>query len=634
WLNDRWFIETTFLEGFERNTYRAGYIGGDDDFVREIIAGNAGVNATSYAEIDVPAPRYNTPGIVAKFATPKSEHELLIRYDPTEADQMVFQGQYEVNTQDIGLPEFVEGKYFLLPDTNVSNVIVYLEDRLGPITGTDGLGTQRRYRLAESVEYFVDGESGIVVLNVPHDGQVVAYYDVGGTDVGDITLGRNFVVPADANLRPDFAAWGGVTGNLLDFDFNILTPAADPYDPEGRDFRDTSRVDIGGTDHLILYNPGRFTPFERQNVYFSSRPLPEETWRIVPLLQDRGALYPGTAPNFGFIPDTIDKTISVYGAVGSSEGLRDPANRYPFAAADPEVYGPGRETDPDKLSRIIVLAIRETNPGYFLDTGIVSGSVIVRVNGVRDKTVEISDDGSLNFTRFIYPDDWIEVSFRTEVLDMDGGDLYIYQGNHFQLGPRLNWELAESVRWNISQDRTVSEFNQSPGEIKVATTLDWEADMAGIRLTGDAALSTSDTAGNLRLFGMEDGGLGLVFLTSTLARAPDDISDTQTIHASGTYQPADKWNYISTDGLGREILNDYLWPDATSTGEDGPALAARRSGDPTDGRVMDMRFDVPNGEWSAGDFLADVSGPIDLSGYTAIEFPIRFLDDYGGSSLG
>ena len=298
WLNNRWFIETTFLEGFERNTYRAGYIGGNDDFVREVIVGNAGVNATSYAEIDVPAPRYNTPGIVAKFATPKSEHELLVRYDPTEADEMIFQGQYEVNTQDIGLPEFVEGKYFLLPDTDVSNVVVYLEDRLGSITGTDGLLTQRRYRLAESVEYFVDDESGIVVLDVPHDGQVIVYYENGlGNPVGQDTV-NNFVVTPDANLRPDF----GPPIAFSPFDFNALT--TDVYDPEGRDFTDTSRVDIGGTDHLILYDPGRFTPFERQNVYLSSRPLPEETWRIVPLLKDRGSLYPGTAPEFGFIPDT------------------------------------------------------------------------------------------------------------------------------------------------------------------------------------------------------------------------------------------------------------------------------------------------------------------------------------------
>ncbi|MCK5735364.1 MAG: hypothetical protein KAH21_02755, partial [Spirochaetaceae bacterium] len=436
WINNRWFLETTFLEGFERNTYRAGYVGQKDEFVREVTLGNAGVNATSYAEIDVPAPRYNTPGIVAKFGTAKSEHELLIRYDPTEADKKLFQGEFEVKTQDIGLPDFIEGKYFILPDENISNVTVYLEDRLGTISGLDGHGTTRRYRLAEPAEYYVDNASGLVVLDIPHEGQVAVYYDTGFGAVGSPGGGAAFIVPSDANLRPDLSK------PLLDFEWTLN----DVYDPQGsRTYLETSSVHIGSEDALILYNPGHFTPFERQNVYLTSWPLPEETWRIIPLLKDRGSLYPGNMPpEFGFIPDVIDKSISVYAAVGN--GLRDPANRYPFASADPEVYGPARETDMDKLSRIIVLAIREPNPGYNLGTGIVPGSVIVRVNGVRDKTVEVSDDGSLTFTRFIYLDDWIEVSYRTEVLDMDGGDLYVYQGNHFQLGPRLNWELAESVR--------------------------------------------------------------------------------------------------------------------------------------------------------------------------------------------
>jgi len=618
WINDRWFLETTFLEGFERNTYRAGYVGREDEFVQEVTLGNAGVNATSYAEIDVPAPRYNTPGIVAKFATEKSEHELLVRYDPTEADSMLFQGEYEVKTQDLGLPDFVEGKYFILPDKAVTDVAVYLEDRLGSISGTDGLGTIRKYRLAESAEYYVDSSSGLVVLSEPHQGQVVAFYNTAFGAVGAAGGGASFIVPPDANRHPDLSK------PLLNFEWGL----DDAYAPQGsRTYLETSSVDIAGHRALILYNPGRFTPFERQNVYLSSWPLPEETWRIVPLIKDRGALYPGTAPEFGFIPDIIDKSISVYGAVGSEDGLRSPANRYPFASADPEVYGPGRETDMNKLSRIIVLAIREPNPGYNLGTGIVPGSVIVRVNGVRDKTVEISDDGSLTFTRFIYLDDWIEVSYRTEVLDMEGGDLFVYQGNHFQLGPRLNLELAESVRWNISQDRTVDEYKKSPGEIKVASTLDWQADMAALRLTGDVSLTTPDTAGNLRLFGMDKGGMGLVFLDSTLVKSPDDIPG----YTFSNRQPSDRYNYISNDGVGREILNDYLWPGAESTQEDGPALAARRNGDPTDGRVMDLRFNDAAGEWNAGDFLGDFNGPINLSGYTAMEFPVKFLD-VGGTA--
>ena len=633
WIYDKWFIETTFLEGFSRNTYRTGYIGYPGEFVQEVVIGNAGVNAAGYAELEVPAPDYNTPGIAAKFATGKSNHELLVRYDPTDTEEKVFQGQFELNTQDIGLPDYIEGRYLILPDTDVSDVTVYLETPQGSLTGTDGQGVSRVYRQAEPVEFFVDNSRGLVVLNRPHDGQVAAFYqaeDSGSVirDVGHPNLGSDFIITPDANLRPvvDPVAYSP-------FDFT-QTDVYDTASPQ-RTFGVTSRVNIQGNDALILYDPARFSPFERQNVYLSDRPLPEQTWRIVPLIEDRGSLYPSTTTEYGFIPDTAEKTVSIYGATGSTEGLRDPVNRYPFAGSDPEVYGPGRETDRNKLSRIIVLAIRETNPGYFLGTGVVPDSVIVRVNGVRDKTVTVNDDGSLSFNNFIYIDDWIEVTFRTEVIDLAGGDLFVYQGNSFALGPNLNLELAESVRWNLSRNRSTSEFRESPGEIRVASTLDWRADNASVRLTADTSLTTPDTSGNLRLFGMDDGSYGLVFLEETVVAAPGK-SGTPSPPA-GNRTPADQYNYIESSFIGRAVLNDYLWPGATSTGEDSPALAARRSGDPVEGRVMEIRFDIPddggpNGEWTSGDFLADFSGPVDISDYTNISFPIQFRDDYGAST--
>ena len=237
WMLDRWFIETTFLEGFDRNTYRAGYVGRSDEFVREVIIGNSGISADSFAEIDVPSPLYNTPGLAAKFGTAGSDHQLLIRFDPTDTQERYFQGQYEVNTQDIGLPDFIRGRYFILPDTAVTAVQVFLEDRSGSITGTDANGTVRKYRRAEEAEFFVENSSGLVELASAHDGQVLVYYTSGAGPVGAVGGGQNFIVPADANFHPDFEAWGGIQTNLLDFGFSVL----DEYDPEGRTYNATSR---------------------------------------------------------------------------------------------------------------------------------------------------------------------------------------------------------------------------------------------------------------------------------------------------------------------------------------------------------------------------------------------------------
>jgi len=626
WLNRRWFIETIFQGSLERNLYRGGYVGQEDEFVQEVIIGSSGISASSYAGVKVPSPHEGSPGISAKFLTPKTKHEILLRFDPTISRKKVFQGQYEVSVQDIGLMEFIEGKYFILPDKNISNTVVYLEDRYGSAAGRDGLGTQRRYRLARSAEYFVNEQSGLLELRDPHDGQVIVYYEnQNGRAVGEEVV-DDFVIKPDSSLRPQMKLILGAS-DYAEFAFD----REDVYDPDKREFGITSRVDINGRGHLILYEPGRFTPFERQNVYRSSRPLPEESWRIVPQLRDRGTFYPTESVDFSFIPDVQEKTITVYASAVSGDP-RHPANRYPFSISDPQVYGPGRETDSSKLSKTIVLAIRVKNPGYYLGTSVVPGSAVVYINGMRDETARISADGRLILSRFIHLNDWIEVIFRIEGSRFTSGDLFIYQGNHFQLTPKLTLELAESMRWNINRERAVSKYEESPGEITIAASLDWKTDNAGVHLKSDATLSTPDTTGNLRVLGMEDGRLSVLFFESTLFAAPESIPNI-----TGTRKGADKYNYFSFDSFGRERLNDYLWNQAASTGKDGPALAASRRGDPVESRVMDLRFDFQSVEnyWSAGDFLADVRNPIDLSSYTAIELPIMFRNDHGdGSGLG
>jgi len=626
WLNRRWFIETVFKGSLEHNLFRGGYVGQENDFVQEVIIGNSDINATAYAKVEVPSPREGTPGISAKFLTPKTKHEILLRFDPTISRKKVFQGQYEVNAQDIGLMDFIEGKYFILPDKNISNTVVYLEDGYGSVTGRDGLGAQRRYRLARSAEYFVNEQNGLLELRTSHDGQVIVYYEnQNGRAVGKDAVG-DFIIKPDSNHRP-MIKLSLAPSDYVEFAFDKV----DVYDPDKREFEITSKVDISGRDHLILYEPGRFTPFERQNVYRSNRPLPEESWRIVSQLRDRGALYPTESIDFSFIPDVQKKTIAVYPST-TSGNPRHPANRYPFAISDPQVYGPGRETDPTRISKTIVLAIRVKNPGYYLGTAVVPGSVVVYVNGIRDDTAKISADGRLSLSRFIYLNDWIEVSFRIEGPRFTSGDLLIYQGNQFQLTPNLTLEIAESMRWNINRKRAVSEYEESPGAITIATALDWKMDNGGIQLSSNATLSTPDTTGNLRLFGMEDGRLSIVFLESTLFPAPESIPNITTIR-----KEADKYNYFSFDSFGRKRVNDYLWNQAASTGRDGPALAAGRGGDPVEGRVMDFRFDFQSAvnSWSAGDFLADAGNSINLSSYTAVEIPIMFRNDHhDGTVLG
>ncbi len=645
WLDDRWFLETTFLEDFKHNTYRAGYRGREGEFVQKAVIGNAGINAVPRAGVPVPSPRSNTPGITTRFASERSEHSLMLRYDAAEARKKTFLGPYEVNTQDIPLSRFAEGRYFILPDTGVSSLRVFLESTNGTVTGTDERGDIHKFREAEPAEYFADETNGLLILREAAVSRVAVYYTVGGTAVGDSSLGLNFIVPAsdpaNGNYSPDLAAWGGVPGNLLDFAWSETNPYSAAPAPENT-FAHTSRISLPAGDALLLYNPGHFSPFERQNVYKSSLSIPEETWRVRTLIQDKGKLYPAASePLYITAADSTDNTITIYASPGSAEYLRRPDNRYPFAVSYPEIYGTGREQADEHISSKLVLAIRSSNPGYNLESGTAPGSVTVKVNGITDNTVTVTKSGQLQFRQTINANDWIEVIYRTESLNLDGGDLFIYQGNQFRFTPALTWETAESVRWNISGQKSLEEYGQSPGSIQMASTLNWQKEKLKLGWRGEGILSTPDTTGTYRLFGMEKNGLGLVFFQNTAVGSPSSaagIPQPPSGPLTGSRSPAAQYSYISTGILGSQILQNYLWPGASATGEDAPALAARLPGDPVYGDIMEIRFSLLDAsgqhEWTSGDFLSDTQGPINLSAYSSMELPLKFLDDHGSHSLG
>ncbi len=638
WLDNRWFLETTFLEGFSNNTYRAGYRGSEGEFVQAVTIGNAGIHAAAYAGMEVPAPVSGTPGISSHFAGRRSDHYLMLRYDPTKPRTKTFQGPYEVKTQSIPLSGFIEGRYFILPDSAVSSVRIFLESARGTISGTDGQGTVRKYREAEAAEFFADTANGLVSLQAPHNGQVLVLYSAAGLPVGDPALGQDFIVPvippAGGGLHPDIETWVS-SGNLLDFNWGAVNPYSPAPAPENT-YAQTSRVSLPAGEALVLYQPGSFSPFERQNVYQSERPLPDEPWRVRTLIQDRGSLYPRSAePRYGTEVNTEERTVTFYTYPGAASVLRRPDNRYPFAPDHYRIYGSGRKTADTQLPAHIVISLRSGAEGYNLGTGTVPGSVRVKINGITDTTVKVESNGKLSFLRPIAPDDWIEVSYRSKAQDTDGGDLFIYQGNQFRFTPRLTWEFAESVRWNLSGQKTLSKDQSSPGAVEASSALQWKADRLSARLTGRALLSTPNTVGSLRLFGMDQGILNLAFSQDTLVGSPAVVPQPP-LPLSGPRSAARQFNYLSTSPLGLPLLQNYLWSGASPTGRDAPALARKLGEDPVSQSVMELRFSLsgPGGEWTSGDFLADYQGPVNLSEYTALSFPLQFRDDYGAHQLG
>ncbi len=621
-LLDHYFVEMSFTEGYDRNTYAMGYVGDETTALKEFRIGNAGIGIGEYEGIDVSSPKYNTPGMMARFETASSEHEIMVRYDPTELQEKTFIGEYEVSEEDLLLPDFADGRFFILPDTSISGLTVYVEDSSGELTGSDG----RRYTKRDFL-YNADLSSGLVSLLDDPDGRVLIYYTAGVSPVGTVTV-NDFIMSPDVNGRPD------PEGTLLPFSWDD----DDPYDPNynpldapgSPDFRDTSLINIDNRDALLVHNPGTFSSFQRYNRYIFYTNIPTESWRTSISLVDSNGLN-AEDQNYIYSRDTDENDTRTLTVQISNTAARDPVNRVPFALENPEVYGPGRETDGTKVSRELLISVRKDSTDYYIGTNLVSGSVKVYVNGVEDKTADINyDSGTISFSRYIFPEDRIVVNYRTETIGLGGGDLFIAQGNRLFINDFTTVELAESLRWSLPETQMTEEAGESPGVVNLAGTVFYEKPDLSMMFSGGLEISTSDTTGNLRLMGMEKNGYTFSISEDQAVSAEQTLSPTPV---AGTRRDLLYKDFESTSLGGQTYLNDYTWGGASvDSSREGPSIAASRENDPFSGRVLVMSYSLNSSQWSAGDFLPVESGPIDLSGYSQISF-YTYLQNGDGSNL-
>jgi hypothetical protein len=606
-LMNHYFLETSFTQGYDKNTYAMGYVGDESTSLKEVRIGNAGIGIGEYEGIDVSSPKYNTPGIMASFETTRSRHEIMVRYDPTEMETKEFLGEYEIDGETLELSSFQDGQNFILPNTNISNLTVYQQSSTGEYTGSDG----RRYT-SRDIAYTADLTDGFVNLQDASSGRVLVYYTQGGSPVGSSGISEDFIMTPDARGRPD------PTEDLLPFGWD----EENPYDLDGRDFRDSSLVTIDGHDALMVHNPGEFSNFQMYNRYLFYTNLPSESWRTIVSLVDSDGLSEDDLP-YVYLRETDDLDRRILRVVLENTDNRSPDNRVPFAPGNPEVYGPGRVSDGDEISRELLIAVKKDSSNYYLGTNLIEGSVKVYVNGIEDKTAEVNyETGEVFFARYIFPEDSIEIDYRTESVGLTGGDLFLAQGNRLFLNDNMTVELAESLRWTLPEDQVTDEAGESPGLIELAGTWFYDTENLDMMVNTSLNISTSDTAGNLRLLGMDESGFS--FSVTADQVVPSELSLTPNLTDTPDSQDREALIYkdfSSSNNTGQTYLNDYSWAGVSiDTSEEGPSIAASSSDDPFSSRVMVMSYDLDKEEWSAGDFLPVDSDMIDLSSYSELSF--------------
>jgi len=500
WINERWFVEASFLDDSSQNTYRAGYQGLPGEFIQYAGVGNTGLDFPSFPYLDLGGDSPSSFGFYGRVGNDTINVHTLLRYDAASSEEKYFLGGRERTYSDLSPGNSLRGISFVLPDANIeTDIVVYIEDEKGSIRDNEG----RRWRFALLSEYSFSRTMGIVELSVTVSGMVAVSY---------------------GNNRPWLSSLGtysGASGFLRDVQDWFDGINLSLYPQCGGGISAPGEVIIGGITALVVYEPGTFSPFEKRGLYNAPSSNTEKAALVsgsngteiggyelinnenistedMPMFSDLGN------PMF----DASARKRSVFELVRSgSSDKRDPAGRWPLALEIPEIYLPGNKVYTGDIS------LRFTNynslSGYFIGTDVIPGSVQVWRSGIQDSNFTYNAaSGEVIINGSIGSNEVIRVTYlkTNEAIQFGSiaagvGAIYRNRANNFSA------QAALGIRWNLSQDAFTEESQSSAGVVGISLKTAWDYDNLKAQVTGGFAFVQTDTTGLYRAAGMEGNEL-------------------------------------------------------------------------------------------------------------------------------
>lgn len=631
WYRSRYFFETTITEEQTLETFLFGYYGEEGDFLQEARVGNTDIGYGEAGTFSIPAASRDSLGAYALMSTESTTHQAAVRYDPARSEEVSYRGGNLIEEERFEVTAFMRGRFFVLPDPNVENLEVYLQDDSGIYD--DGGG--RSYRRLDSSEMVVSSSEGLVFLKEPAGGDVAVHYLAGPSNepVGTAGIGIGALCGTDGSFL-DLSALE------VDFDFTVA-------DYLGIDLGTLQRT-IGGKTALLLFSPGQWSPFEIHGVYGSGGLGTVDPEGLSARLTDRNGSEGPVLPIAQF-QDSDTLRISPEGF-----GLREHEARYPLLTYSTEfsdaqyIYGPVAAGSTESIGKELLLEKLTPVSSYNIGSNALEGSVEVLRNGVPTGNFTFNPDtGEINF--FIPPasGERIDIRYRSQTSKAVGGDIYAVTANTFQLSEKWSADLNAGLRWNADPNAFITEQGEADGSILTSGRISYSSENFSFSLEGGVDVSSPNTTGRLRLFGMDDTAFPVSLNVENLyPGAPVSVSQyTGTsfdLHHSnrGALYYRDYFDYSFAQGY---QLRHYSWdpPDdqiytydqAGGDNRIGPYLAA--TGSETEGNAMVLEYELEDGEWAAGTIpIASGGGAVDLSHARAITMLIKSIGRTGPTPTG
>jgi len=617
WLLNSYFFETSFIDDYKLNTILFGYESIEDNFLQSVRIGNTDIGFGDYSYLSIPKASTDSMGGMALFKTDKSEHQLMVRYDPAELQVKNYIGKNEVDPLRVNLTDYVKGRYFILPDDNVDNLLVYIEDSNGIYS--DGT---HNYRLADSNDAIISAEEGIVFFRKPLTVRAAVHYTKEGATVGDGTLGKNFFA-GDVSGKIDITA-------TADFDWNVSNYL-------GQNMTDRNLTMNGSPNYaLLLYEPGVFSPFEMLSVYSLPYLIPDNPGLFKANLVDIG-LSNGENPDMS---TTFEDYMVRF--LYNGDSFRDPANRYPFAAsinADSLIYEPDKELNGTPSDKELLIQKLFPTGSYYLGDNVLEGSVSVKFNGHDEYRYTFNpDSGTVNFLFPVPTDAIIGISYRTMTTSKLTGDLLVALGSKFNFTDNLFLETGAGLRWNILDSKYIEHPGEASGSLMGTAGLSYKGNNFDIRLDAGISVHSPNTTGILRLAGMNKSGFSVPVSANYLYPAAIPETDIAEVLNAANRGKLIYKDYHEYDSTGSSTLKAYNWQgiplnqiyDYDTQTRIGPYIASAE----IDGDAAVIDYNLSANEWIGGRIPISLgSDAIDLSSAQSMTLQWKDIDKTGSTKI-
>ncbi len=477
-IDNRWYFEASFMDGFTRNTFALGYLGPEESPIREIRAGNSGiVFPDRYPYITVGGGAIIAPGIMGTFSGATWKADAIVRYDTVAQQEMRLSGMNELIEEYRPVSAWNRATRFVLPDNQIAAPLeVFVRDDNGQTLDSSG----GRWRRLNAIEYSLDSLQGVLTLESPAPAGVAARYN-GDWHNGFSAPGTSLIDFYDETIAWFDSSAAG-TAVLLG-----LNPAA----------RDALVTELDGQAALLLYQDGIFSPFEL-GAFYSGKNSSEQLLELV-------FAETGERPADFALAYTNDAGggILLYNSARPAS-LRSAAGRFPLAEIWPLFYANDSPLAPAETSLSIRNGTWEPITEINLGALTLAGTIQVERNGIPDTAFDFEETtGKLELATPPATGENIRIRWQTMDPGARSATLRAALGAQKNIGEHLSIFTASSLIWTHDPEGYSDYHSSAPGTLTVSAGGHWQQSGFSFKTEAAMELAQADTTGFFRIAGMD-----------------------------------------------------------------------------------------------------------------------------------